>query len=878
MSILEIAEKGSTFLLYKLIKSNKDGINLNEINDNGDTGLHILTRKENIECLNLLIRAGCDLNLRNNKLKTPLMMAIDKKNNEIVEFLIKEGANVNIYNDIPLIWESFINNNLRIFNELLKGKVDFTINYDGKSLLFEILTKKLSEYILPLFNAGYNMNETHNNIFSLHYSIEIGNISCMKNLLQTNIDISIKNNKNENSYMIAKKKDSDIFRLLIEKTVNHSKNGKNIINNIIIDNDIETLIELYNKGMNFDCKDDSGKTPLMTAVESNNLEIVGNLIYDAEVDFEIKDNTGHTATYIAAIKGYYEIMNCLISGGAEFEIENENGLTLMKYLLKNKSEEGISLLINYGIDIDKEYNNKYPIYKACKYGNINILKLLLEASKDLDIYQYGKLPLIKAIKNKFMEGIKLLTRYGFELDISTSTGNSSLYYAFKTKDETIVDYIIKHGEIDVKKKVKEILFKIVNKKDVGLFNFFTDYLEKMDIPVNYNIKNMDSTLLDLTIVRNTKEIFDVLIKKGVDLNYFINFPPLHKATLFGRSEMLEIIIEKNVDLNQLSLDGYTALGIAIKKGYDDCVAILISAGAKVNKPGHRSISCLEIAIDSDKSRFIKILHSNGARIDIKDSNGDTLIHRAINIGSETSIKELHDIGLNLDEKNNAGITPLFYSIELKKLSCLKQLITLGVNINQKDSKGFSVLHCACKKGFLLGITYLLDAGININIKGINGITPLITSARFNRENSIYVLVQRGANLEQSTYTKETALITAVANGNLNSVKALINSGANFKIRDKNQKTLIEISELNNHFTIAEYLRDIKRLGKVSEEWRNIDECPICISSIEKDKVVKGCNKCRHIFHITCFSEWINQNNRCPLCNTTNKKDYTDLIR
>jgi len=33
MSILEIAEKGSTFLLYKLIKSNKDGINLNEKND-----------------------------------------------------------------------------------------------------------------------------------------------------------------------------------------------------------------------------------------------------------------------------------------------------------------------------------------------------------------------------------------------------------------------------------------------------------------------------------------------------------------------------------------------------------------------------------------------------------------------------------------------------------------------------------------------------------------------------------------------------------------------------------------------------------------------------------------------------------------------------
>ena len=883
MSLLNLVENGISFSIYLKMKMSREIIDINETNENGDTATHILVRKGDIESINILINLGSNLNIINNEGETPLIIAVNSGRYEIIELLIKSGASVNLYKKIPLIWVSFLKEDLRMFKILLKGEVDFSYEYEKKSLLFEILNKKMSEYILPLYDGGYDVNEVFNekdneDIFSLHYAIKLGNISCLKKLLQTNVDMTVYDKFNKNSYEISKKKDDDIFNLLIENTVSKSKNGKNTINNLIIDNKIEILGILYDNGLNFDTVDEMGKSPLITAVESNNLDIVGNLIYDAEVDMEYKDKDGYTATFLAAKKKYYDIMDCLIEAGAEYEIEDKKGTTLLKYLIINKDFEGLNILIKYDIDIDKKYNEDYPINFAISKNNLKILELLLNTSKNLDIYQTEKLSLKKAIRNMFFDGVKLLIEYGFNLEVIDKKDNCILYHAFSAMDKKILKYLIEKGISINEDKIIKILFKFLENSDFIFFEFLIDFCEEENIFINLNKKIENLTLLETSIKEDNKDFFDLLLKKGVDLNIFDKIPLLHYACFFGRTEMAQMLLEKNVDINELTQFGYTAVYTAIRFGKDECLLLLVSAGADVNKTGEGNCSPIEAAIEYNKHRFINLLFSNGANVGIKNDKGDSLLHKSAKFGYELCVKELLNVGLNINQRNLEGKTPIFFAIEYKNLNCVMEMVKLGADINFKDNNGFTLLHSSCRIGFIPGIKYLLDSGFNINVRSNSGISPLSTLARFNRDNCIYLLADRGANIEQISYGGDSAIMTAVTHGNLDSVKALINCGAHVSKKDRNNRTLIEISKINKRHEVTEFLRDIKRPGKVDSSWHNIDECPICLNPIQQKKIVKGCNKCHHIFHATCFSEWIDTNNRCPFCNSTNKREYTDLIR
>ncbi|EAX95437.1 ankyrin repeat protein, putative [Trichomonas vaginalis G3] len=68
------------------------GFNINEKNNDGDTALHIATKYNNKEFVELLISYGAYVNEKNNRGKTSLEIA--KRNNceGIVKLLVSHGA------------------------------------------------------------------------------------------------------------------------------------------------------------------------------------------------------------------------------------------------------------------------------------------------------------------------------------------------------------------------------------------------------------------------------------------------------------------------------------------------------------------------------------------------------------------------------------------------------------------------------------------------------------------------------------------------------------------------------------------------------------------------------------------------------------------
>jgi hypothetical protein len=46
-----------------------------------------------------------------------------------------------------------------------------------------------------------------------------------------------------------------------------------------------------------------------------------------------------------------------------------------------------------------------------------------------------------------------------------------------------------------------------------------------------------------------------------------------------------------------------------------------------------------------------------------------------------------------------------------------------------------------------------------------------------------------------------------------------------------------------------------------------EACGICFEKFDDKEVVKIIEKCKHGYHKTCLTKWLNNEKRCPHCNT-----------
>ena len=108
-----------------------------------------------------------------------------------------------------------------------------------------------------------------------------------------------------------------------------------------------------------------------------------------------------------------------------------------------------------------------------------------------------------------------------------------------------------------------------------------------------NAKNVGSTPLHWAAKKGHKEIAELLIEKGADLNAKQNlgWTPLHNAASSGHKEIAELLITKGVDVNAKiaaanalgRYKGDTPLDLAIKRKRTEVADLLRKHGGKAGK-------------------------------------------------------------------------------------------------------------------------------------------------------------------------------------------------------------------------------------------------------------------------------------------------------
>ncbi|KYB25617.1 Ankyrin repeat and KH domain-containing protein mask-like Protein [Tribolium castaneum] len=335
------------------------------------------------------------------------------------------------------------------------------------------------------------------------------------------------------------------------------------------------------------------------------------------------------------------------------------------------------------------------LFAAIRENDLNKVRDIIATGYNLNCQHFSSTPLIVAIKHKNLDMIKLLLDSGANVNNGTRDGFLPLSAAISSNCPIeIIKVLISYGAN-------------VNHIGVDFFNY-----ENL-LPLVIKL-----TPLSWAIVKNNKQVAQLLLENGADINGRNDdgTSALRLSQIFNRLEFLQ----KNPHLAQphpvveqtyisKNLEGCTPLTAAIVSGkLDDAKALLEevdSCKADSNKQ-----TPLLAAVRCENLEAVKLLLNYKANLTIP-----TAFLEAINLKCLEIVKYLLEKGANVNKKYRDGCTPLIKAIENESLKIVKELLNSGAEVNLANSEGMTPLALAANKRSILIVDLLVETGADINL-------------------------------------------------------------------------------------------------------------------------------------------------------------------
>jgi ankyrin repeat protein len=130
------------------------------------------------------------------------------------------------------------------------------------------------------------------------------------------------------------------------------------------------------------------------------------------------------------------------------------------------------------------------------------------------------------------------------------------------------------------------------------------------------LKDENGTPLHLAAIMGHKEIVELLIAAGADVNAKTDFgfTPLNYAVVDGRKVIVELLIAKGADVNAKDdVYGRTPLHRAAYKGYKELAELFLAKGADVNAKNAGGDTPLDLGISNDETETADLLRKHGGK-------------------------------------------------------------------------------------------------------------------------------------------------------------------------------------------------------------------------------------------------------------------------
>lgn len=330
---------------------------------------------------------------------------------------------------------------------------------------------------------------------------------------------------------------------------------------------------------------------------------------DEPIDWDQKNNLGHTSLYIASASGSFSIAQALLSKQADPNVKCGRFGTALQAACFAGHANIVEALLRHGVAARESGLFLSPM-EACFRGNSQECALALLEHEDT----------ITDAKS-FDDAIGGAAEAGF-LRVIDQLRKSAFAIGSEDKMKAKTTRAIKGGQVG------------------ALAAFVRTKTNPRDM--------LPDDAIAIAAAYGHEQIIDFLATMGMSFNYegFLG-SPLRCAALMGYDAVLRTLIELGADVNQCGQHG-TPLQAASMKGHKQMVDLLLRNGAQVNQQGGRYGTALEAAAFHGHRGVVETLLDAGAEVHVRDSKGTMrdALHAAATGGSHGIVQVLLDRGFN----------------------------------------------------------------------------------------------------------------------------------------------------------------------------------------------------------------------------------------
>ena len=473
-TVLFDAVEGGNINIVREIVNNIDDINI--VDNNGQSVLFYSVLKEDDLISKFLVDNGINVNILDKKRQTALFNALvlGSKNLPTIELLLEKGAKLNVkdYSDKTLLDEILKINAIANKPDSFKIEGKYRLagkerNYikltgiliedglaidrtdsQGQTVLYKEVERENYDTVNFLIDAGANVNAQDNNGRTVLFDAVLrgpSNMNMIDHLIAKGADVDhrdfnektvidelveailiIQNNKKPSSRRFLDLRDGKDYipllkkMLLFKPRLNFQReDGRTILFDIIVENNIELIKLLINAGADLNILDNENNSPLSYMVDEglkienakekeyflerlvlilkfridmNTIDKDGKTIFHKAViaddlsvveklltkktNLNIKDKQGRTALHHTQWKGNYKIARLLIAAGADINEPDYAGFTILNYAAILGHTKLVIVLILSGVLMYNHSKKSKSVAKFFKDRESNLGTLL----------------------------------------------------------------------------------------------------------------------------------------------------------------------------------------------------------------------------------------------------------------------------------------------------------------------------------------------------------------------------------------------------------------------------------------------------------------------------------------------------------------------
>lgn len=252
---------------------------------------------------------------------------------------------------------------------------------------------------------------------------------------------------------------------------------------------------------------------------------------------------------------FYNMMNLLLSSGAEIDAQDDEGSTPLCVAVRNENEGLTKALLEAGANPNiRDMGGATPLLVACNRGCGEIIKLLLQHGAEIDVFSdvgnyFGHAQLDQKMIEQYLQ-------LGLDLQFSEPLMKPSLLAQLVAGDQAVHKSYVLNGDWDFYRLARE-----------------APYL------LHHLLQRSEGSprVLKKVIKRFPRECRDLVVNPAL--------PPQQnaacQAVLCRNMDYLKILLDFGFDLERKCCSAGSALMFACKMGMLEAVIILVRRGARI---------------------------------------------------------------------------------------------------------------------------------------------------------------------------------------------------------------------------------------------------------------------------------------------------------